>query len=107
MRNGEATMRGTIRLLVLFAASSLGTVVSSSARAELLHGTRSSEFPSHRFQLQGRSYPHGQIGVNLGLSQPILFHGFNAAIDFRWRRLVLEYSHGAALQYDAFAPLGL
>jgi len=64
------------------------------------HGPSAKGFPSHTFQLKGRSY-HPQLNVHFGLIQPILFRGFNIAVDFRIGRWVFEYSHGMGLRYDA------
>jgi hypothetical protein len=43
-----------------------------------------------------------QLGFNYGLSQPILMHGFNAAAELRYGRLMLTYSHGQGLDYARF-----
>jgi hypothetical protein len=64
-----------------------------------LHGPEApdGQFPSHVFQLDAHAPKRAQIGFTFGLSQPILAHGFNAAIDVRYGRLVLTYSHGQGL----------
>jgi hypothetical protein len=74
----------------------------SSAR---LHGPAApdGEFPSHVFRLQARAPDRVELGFNFGLSQPILAHGFNAAVDLRYRRLFFTYSHGQGLDYTFFA----
>src|SRR4029434_1881499 len=43
-----------------------------------------------------------QLAFHAGLLQPILLHGFNAAADVRYKRLVLTYSHGASLVLTSF-----
>jgi hypothetical protein len=48
-----------------------------------------------------------EIAVHAGLTQPVLFHGVNAAIDLRWRRLVVSYSHGQWLDYSQQPSLTL
>jgi hypothetical protein len=60
------------------------------------------QFPSHVFRLEARAPPRVQLGFNYGLSQPILLHGFNAAVEVRYRRLVLTYSHGQGLDDTPF-----
>jgi hypothetical protein len=60
------------------------------------------QFPSHVFQWQARAPQRVQLGFTYGLSQPILADGFNAAIDVRYKRLVLTYSHGQGLDYRRF-----
>lgn len=60
------------------------------------------QFPSHVFRLQARTPDRVQLGFNYGLNQPILLHGFNAAVEVRYQRLVLTYSHGQGLDYTPF-----
>lgn len=60
------------------------------------------QFPSHVFRLQAHAPKRVELGFNYGLSQPILTHGFNAAVEVRYERLVLTYSHGQGLDYTAF-----
>jgi hypothetical protein len=60
------------------------------------------QFPSHVFQLRPRAPEHVQMGFTFGLNQPILTHGFNAAVDVRYKRLVATYSHGQGLDYARF-----
>ena len=36
--------------------------------------------------------------------QPVLLHGFNAAIDVRRKRLIFTYSHGASLSFTSSLP---
>lgn len=60
------------------------------------------QFPSHVFQWEAHAPRRVQIGFNYGLSQPILTHGFNAAVDVRYKRLVATYSHGQGLDYARF-----
>ncbi|HEX5658738.1 MAG TPA: hypothetical protein VFX59_16175 [Polyangiales bacterium] len=42
-----------------------------------------------------------QLAILAGLLQPTVLHGFNAALDVRYRRFAFNYSHGAALDYSA------
>lgn len=58
-----------------------------------------SAFPSHRFGLAPRA-PAAQLGFHYGLTQPLVLHGFNAAIDLRLGRFVASYSHGQGLEYS-------
>jgi hypothetical protein len=60
------------------------------------------QFPSHVFQWEAHAPRRVQIGFNYGLSQPLLTHGFNAAVDVRYKRLVATYSHGQGLDYARF-----
>jgi hypothetical protein len=59
------------------------------------------KFPSHVFSTDAHAPERVQLGFNFGLTQPILMHGFNAAVDIRYKRLVLTYSHGAGLDYSS------
>jgi hypothetical protein len=63
--------------------------------------------PSHVFRLAPRRHELPQLSVHFGLLQPVLFRGFNAALDLRWRRLLVSYSHGQGLDYSASPSLGL
>jgi len=96
--------RLNICLRLNFALILSATVMSQSASAAEKegHGPSSTGFPSHDFQWRGRSYAP-QLNVHFGLSQPILFRGFNIAADFRYQRWVFEYSHGIALDYNTTA----
>jgi hypothetical protein len=71
---------------------------ASPARA---HGPEApdGQFPSHVFRWRARAPERVQLGFTYGLSQPLLAHGFNAAVDVRYRRLVATYSHGQGLDY--------
>ncbi len=66
-----------------------------------------SQVPSHVFRLAPRAHEAPQLSVHFGLLQPVLFRGFNAAIDLRWRRLLISYSHGQGLDYSASPSVGL
>jgi hypothetical protein len=84
---------------------STGTAWAAPAEAGADHGPSSSSFPSHHFQLEGRSAQRPQVGVNFGLLQ-LAMHGFNVAAEFRYKRLWAEYSHGQALTLNAM-PISL
>ena len=60
------------------------------------------QFPSHVFQLKAHEPERVQLAFHYGLVQPIVSHGFNAAIDVRYKRLVLTYSHGQGLDATPF-----
>jgi hypothetical protein len=68
------------------------------------HGPESPDnrFPSHLFQLEAHQPKRVQLAFHYGLSQPLLLHGFNAAVDVRYKRLVLTYSHGQGLDVTSF-----
>jgi hypothetical protein len=69
------------------------------------HGpSAGNQFISHHFRLGAHQPPGVQLGFHYGLLQPILFHGFNAAVDVRWKRLILTYSHGASLDFSVLLP---
>lgn len=59
------------------------------------------QFPSHVFQWTAHTTDRVQLDFNYGLNQPILGHGFNSAVEVRYKRLVATYSHGQGLSYGA------
>src|SRR5437763_854134 len=59
------------------------------------------QFPSHVFQLKAHTTDRVQLDFNYGLNQPVLGHGFNSAVEVRWKRLVATYSHGQGLRHGA------
>jgi len=90
----------------LLLALSLGALASTATTSALAddepppaHGPSApdDQFPSHHFTLAAHQPERVQLAVHYGLLQPVLLHGFNAAVDVRWRRLVVTYSHGAGL----------
>jgi hypothetical protein len=60
------------------------------------------QFPSHVFRLEAHQPRRVQLGFDFGLTQPILLHGFNAAVDVRFKRVILTYSHGQGLDATPF-----
>lgn len=86
----------------LAAISVLGSSSSRAAAEEAqpapAHGPSApaTAFPSHSFQLAPHR-PKAQLSFHAGLLQPILLHGLNAAVDFRFDRFILTYSHGEGL----------
>jgi hypothetical protein len=72
-----------------------------SARA---HGPKApdAQFPSHVFQLEAHQPQRVELAFHYGMLQPLMLHGFNAAVDVRYKRLVLTYSHGAGLDPTSF-----
>lgn len=89
--------------------SSGSSAASAAHAASDGHGPHASyrTFPSHRFQLAPRWHDTPQLSVHAGLLQPILFSGFNAALDLRWGPMLFSYSHGQGLDYSAKPELGL
>src|SRR5689334_4365639 len=89
----------------LFLGLSLIALVSSATASAVAdepaapHGPSApdSQFPSHHFTLAAHAPERVQLAMHYGLLQPILLHGFNAAVDVRWRRFIATYSHGAGL----------
>jgi len=61
-----------------------------------------SQFPSHVFQLAAHQPPGVQLGFHFGLLQPIVMQGLNVALDLRYKRLLLTYSHGHGLDATRF-----
>jgi len=57
--------------------------------------------------LAPRWHPRPELSFHFGLSQPLFFEGFNAALDLRWGPLLFSYSHGEGLNYSATPSLGL
>ncbi len=53
---------------------------------------------AHVFQVKPHMPDRPQLSFHYGLLQPILLRGFNAAIDFRYKRFVATYSHGHGLE---------
>lgn len=88
-------------LVLSFGAVARGQEPNPSARA---HGPEApdSQFPSHVFRLAAHQPRRVQLAFHYGLAQPLLLHGFNAAVDIRYRRLVLTYSHGEGLDVTSF-----
>jgi hypothetical protein len=92
-----------IRLLVPLLITSLA---SCALMADEPHGPAAParRFPAHHFRVAAHQPPGVQLAFHYGLVQPILYRGFNAAVDVRWRRLIFTYSHGAALDFTANLP---
>jgi len=92
--------------LVATAQADAGPSVPAPARvaSARLHGPQApaAQFPSHVFRLAARQPPSVQLAFHYGLLQPIVMHGFNAAVDVRYKRLVLTYSHGQGLDATRF-----
>ncbi len=89
------------RLVLSFAfVVAFVSLTVTPARADVVaHGPEApaSKFPSHELQLAAHQPERLQLAFHWGHSQPILLHGFNAAADVRYKRLVLTYSHGVGL----------
>jgi hypothetical protein len=84
----------------------LGSLAARGAHAgDGDHGPAADDrFVSHVFRLEAHQPPGVQLAFHYGLLQPIVNHGFNAAVDVRWRRLIFTYSHGASLDFTRFLP---
>lgn len=94
---------------ILLGGLALMARTSQVGAQELEHGPTApdSAFPSHQFQLAPRYPERVQLAFHYGLIQPMLFGGFNAAVDLRHGPFVLTYSHGEGLDYSASPELGL
>lgn len=89
-----------------WAASGATSEAAPSTRGHA-HAAPYTAVPSHEFQLAPRWHDTPQLSVHFGLLQPVLFEGFNAAMDLRWGPVVASYSHGQGLNYSAQDGLGL
>ena len=91
--------RLTFALVIAF-----GAVAPTHSRAEPDdHGpTATDRFISHRFTLEAHTPERVQLAVHFGLLQPVVLHGFNAAVDVRWKRLIFTYSHGVSLNFTPY-----
>jgi hypothetical protein len=87
-------------------AAAIGRPASAQAdrAAPRAHGAEAErrQFPSHVFQLRAHQPPAVQLTFHFGLIQPIVMRGFNAAVDVRYKRLLLSYSHGHGLDASRF-----
>jgi hypothetical protein len=104
----------TASLVAFFAVSSSATPSSEAASAASkesssplmpqAHGPQApgTAFPSHHFRLAAHTPERVQLAFHYGLLQPLLLHGFNAAVDVRYQRLVLTYSHGQGLDVSGY-----
>jgi hypothetical protein len=97
-------MRSAFVAVFLSALLAAKAALADVAAPPRMHGPLGADgqFPSHVFELAAHAPERVQLGFNMGLSQPLLTHGFNAAIEVRYRRLVLTYSHGQGLDYTPF-----
>jgi hypothetical protein len=102
-------VRGIMLKLVLALACALPTAAraqesSREAVEARAHGPAagSRQFPSHVFQRTAHEPPGVQLAFHFGLVQPVLLKGMNAAVDVRYKRLILTYSHGAGLDVTRF-----
>ena len=98
-----------MRQFCLFSLLSVVALCGVRASADQLpaprphgHEAPDDQFPSHTFQLAAHQPQRVELAFHSGLIQPIVMHGFNAAIDVRYRRLVVTYSHGQGLDATSF-----
>jgi hypothetical protein len=100
MRTSLFVLSFTLALL----GSGSATADDGTRATARLHGPQApdSQFPSHVFQLAAHQPRRVQLAFHFGLLQPAVTHGFNAAVDVRYRRLILTYSHGAGLDSTRF-----
>ena len=107
--------RHCLRTPLVSFACAFAACVAAPARADVTrpsnpapsvrpHGPEASDnqFPSHVFRLDAHQPERVQLAFTYGLIQPIVSHGFNAAIDVRYKRLILTYSHGQGLDATPF-----
>lgn len=97
-------MQTTAVVAALISCALLGARPARAETTPTGHGPGApgDQFPSHRFQLAPHEPPGVQLAFNYGLLQPLVLHGFNAAVEVRYRRLVATYSHGQGLDFTRF-----
>lgn len=97
-------MHGITVPAVLIACGALISPPAGAQERSSGHGPSGpdDQFPSHHFQLSPHQPRGVQLAFNYGLSQPILLHGFNAAVEVRYRRFLATYSRGQGLDYARF-----
>jgi hypothetical protein len=90
--------------ILLFSPSALAQNREPGSGSRALHGPAAPDrqFPSHVFSLAAHTPERVQLAFHSGISQPVFLSGFNAAVDVRFKRLVLTYSHGQGLNPSAF-----
>jgi hypothetical protein len=101
----EFEMRTIIAAFIVVAALFAPSFArAQEAPAPRVHGplAPADQFPSHVFSLEAHQPRGVQLGFNYGLNQPIVLHGYNSAVEVRYKRLVLTYSHGQGLDYARF-----
>lgn len=91
-------------LVPLLASVSHAQDAPTAAHAQ--HAPKSA-FLSHHFQLAPHTHDTPELSVHFGLIQPILFRGANVALDLRFKRFLVSYSHGAGLDLSATPSAGL
>jgi hypothetical protein len=86
-------------MAVALEGQALADPPSATSAPVRAHGPKApdDQFPSHVFRLEAHRPERVQLAFHFGLNQPILLHGFNAALDVRYDRLILTYSHGQGL----------
>ena len=96
-------MSRSIAIAVLIAAIAAARPGHADEPARA-HGPQApdGQFPSHVFQFAPHEPQRVQLTFTYGLNQPILSHGFNAAVEVRYHRLIATYSHGQGLDYSRF-----
>lgn len=102
MHNPKQT-RSYVHIIIITLGLVSVTALSANIQAQsttstTAHGPGNTGF-SHNFQRRAHEYKP-QLNVHFGLSQPVLFGGFNIAADLRIGRWVMEYSHGMWLDYN-------
>src|SRR5262245_14734044 len=91
-------------VVALALASTVRAEETQTAAAARGHGQRATDhqFPSHVFRLEAHQPQRVQLAFHSGLTQPLLLRGFNAAVDVRYKRLIVTYSHGEGLELTRF-----
>lgn len=94
----------TLALVTLLCGAASARAQAGAEPNARAHGPAagSHQFPSHVFQRSAHQPPGTQLAFHFGLIQPILLKGMNAALDVRYKRLVLTYSHGHGLDVTRF-----
>ena len=98
------TYRHRLSRFIIGLTLALGVATHAFAQSEDHGPTATDRLISHRFTLDAHTPDRVQLAFHFGLVQPIWLHGFNAAVDVRWKRLIFSYSHGASLSFTSSLP---
>ncbi|MEM7604100.1 MAG: hypothetical protein AAF411_01985 [Myxococcota bacterium] len=92
------TTRHLLIALVVAASAFPATSTSAQGSETRGHGPASTGGFSHVFSRRAHQPQNVQLSFHFGLLQPALLRGLNAAVDVRWKRLIVTASHGAGLR---------
>jgi len=84
------TYRHRLSRFVIGLTLALGVATHAFAQSEDHGPTATARLISHRFTLDAHTPDRVQLAFHFGLVQPIWLHGFNAAVDVRWKRFIFS-----------------